>query len=467
MHWLDMAILMLYFLIMVVIGIIGSRKVGSKEEYALAGRNLGLVIYCSCLVAVIIGGAATIGTAKLGYQFGISGVWLVVMLGIGIMLLGLIFGNYFSKLRITTISEFLGQRYNEQTRFFSAIVSIIYTLMVTVTQIIGMGAIIHAILGWDMTLSMLVGGGVALFYTMLGGMWSVTMTDVVQFIVMTVGIFAVMLPLSLSHVGGMQALMNHVPATHWQLSAIGFKQIFQYFLLYCLGMVVSQDILQRVFTAKNARVSKQGAIFAGVYSIAWAIALSLIGMCAALLLPRLDNPQNAFASLADMILPPGLLGLVLAAVCAALMSNASGSLLASSTLLIQDILKPTWMKDWEERKLLLLSKGVTLLIGLIAMVFAIRIQDVLVALDIAYAILSGAIFIPIVLGILWKGVTAKAGFYAVIAGTIVVIGGLIIEGPTSTNAIMYGMGAGLLVIVGGSWLGKVKSSSEVPVQNRD
>ncbi|MDR4156909.1 sodium:solute symporter family transporter, partial [Bacillus cereus] len=101
-------------------------------------------------------------------------------------------------LKITTISELLGKRYTSETRLLSAIVAAIYTLMVAVTQVIGMGTIINVLLGWNITTSMLFGGGIVLFYTILGGMWSVTVTDIIQFVVMTIGIFFIMLPMSIS-----------------------------------------------------------------------------------------------------------------------------------------------------------------------------------------------------------------------------------------------------------------------------
>ena len=120
MNWLDTGVLLIYFLVLIVIGIIGTRKVRTSEEYVLAGRNLGLIVYCSCLVAVIIGGAATIGADRLGYEHGISGMWFVVMLGLGIMVLGLFFSGAFNRLKVTTISELLGLKYGEQTRILGA-----------------------------------------------------------------------------------------------------------------------------------------------------------------------------------------------------------------------------------------------------------------------------------------------------------------------------------------------------------
>ena len=110
----------------------------------------------------------------------------------------------------------------------------------------------------------------------------------------------------------MQEIYHHLI---FDFSSIGYGQIFQYFLLYTLGMAVSQDIWQRVFTARTEKIARNGSIFAGVYSIAYAIAGSVIGMCAYLLLPNAESSQSIFATLAVQILPQGLLGLVLAGVC--------------------------------------------------------------------------------------------------------------------------------------------------------
>ncbi|WP_047153924.1 sodium:solute symporter [Aneurinibacillus tyrosinisolvens] len=451
MKTLDVIVILLYFAVLIAVGIIGSKRAKTSEDFALAGRNLGFFMYLGCLAAVILGGASTLGTARMGYEFGISGIWLVTMIGFGIMVLGVVFVKKISGLKVTTISELLGKRYNTETRLLSAAVAAIYTLMVSVTQVIGMGTIINALLGWDLTMSMLIGGGIVLFYTILGGMWSVTVTDIIQFIVMTIGIFFIMFPMSLSHAGGWEALTTKLPAAHFDFASIGGGQIFQYFLLYCLGMVVSQDIWQRVFTARTAKISRTGAVFAGLYSIAYAVAISIIGMCALVLLPGLENKQNVFANMAMSILPSGVLGLVLASVCSALMSTASGTLLASSTLLTNDIIKQYWLKDIGEKQTILLSRVTTLAVGVIAIIFAIWIQDVLVALDVAYAILSGAIFVPTVIGFFWKRATAKAGFYAIIVSTVVVVAGLAVEGISSTNPIMYGIASSIIVIIGVSY----------------
>lgn len=266
MHSVDILVMLLYFSVLIFVGILGARRAKTSEDYIVAGRNLGFTMYLACLAAVILGGASTIGTTKLGYQLGLSGVWLVFMLGMGIVVLGIFLAKKISGLKVLTVSEMLQSRFNRETRLISALVAAIYAMMVTVTQVIGMGTILNVLLGWDMTVSMIVGGGIVLFYTILGGMWSVTMTDIVQFVIMTIGIFFIMLPMSLSKAGGWSNLAAKVPANYFDFTNVGLETIIQYFLLFCLGMVVAQDIWQRIFTARTVTIARYGTIGAGVYS---------------------------------------------------------------------------------------------------------------------------------------------------------------------------------------------------------
>jgi SSS family solute:Na+ symporter len=443
-----------YFAVLIGVGVIGSRRAKTAEDYILAGRNLGFFMYFGCLTAVILGGASTIGSAQLGYEYGLSGMWLVFMLGFGIMLLGIFLIKRITNFKVITISEFLGKRFNTQTQLISALVASIYAMMVTVTQVIGMGTILNVLIGWNLTTSMLVGGGIVLFYTILGGMWSVTMTDIVQFLVMTIGIFCFMLPMSVSSAGGWSQLSLQLPDTYFSLSGIGSSQIFHYFLLFGLGMVVAQDIWQRIFTAKTIKIARTGTIFAGIYSLLYGLAISVIGMCAFIVLPNLQDTQNAFASMASETLPAGILGFVLAGVISALMSTASGTLLASSTLITNDILKTYFFKNIKEKQFLILSRVVTSIIGIATIVFALWIQNVLVALDVAYAVLSGAVFVPVILGFFWKRATAKAAFYSIIVSTLTILTGLAIEGISSTNPILYGIATSVVVMVFVSLIGQ-------------
>ncbi|OCA82071.1 sodium:solute symporter [Pseudobacillus wudalianchiensis] len=459
---LDISIILLYFALIAGVGVLGAKRATNSEEYAVAGRNLNFPMYLGCMAALMIGGASTLGTAKLGYQFGLSGIWMVTSIGIGVICLGIFLSKKILSLKVLTISEMLEERFSKETRLVSALVSTLYTLMLTVAQMIGLGSLLSVWLGWNLPLCIIVSAGVVFLYTMLGGMWSVTMTDIVQFVIMTIGIFFIMLPTSLSKAGGWAAVQASVPPAYLDLANIGGDKVFQYLILFTLGLMVGQDIWQRLFTARNLKISRQGAIWAGIYAILYAVALSIIGMCAFVLLPNIDDPQNTFAEMAVNFLPPGILGIILASIASAIMSTASGTIIACSTLISNDIIKRFFIPNMSEKKYLRVSRLTTLAIGVFSIVCAIWIQDILGALDVAYAVLSGALFFPIVFGLFWKRITARAAFYSIIASTAVILGSLWVLGITATEPILYGLATSLITIV---LLSYMDSSSKKPQRN--
>lgn len=451
---LDMIIILIYFLVLVGVGIIGVRKAKTSDMYLLAGRNLGVLMLFGCLTAVFLGGSSTIGSAQLGYELGLSGIWFVFSMGLGITLFGLLLLRKVTGYNLTTISELLGKLFNVESKLIGAIVAAIYTLMVSVTQVIAIGVLLSAMFNWNLTFSMLLGGGIVFFYTILGGMWSVTMTDIVQFTIMTIGIFLIMLPISLGKAGGFAELTTQLPASHFDIFAIGFVDIFKYFITFTLGMMVGQDIWQRYFTAKDFKAARAGGVLVGIYALLYSLAMVIIGMCAIIIIPNIENTQNVFTAMAYETLPTGLLGIVFAAVAAAIMSTASGTLLASSTLISKDVLKDHFFKNISDKQFLILSRSTTLIIGIIAVAISLWVQELLVAIDVAYAILAGSIFIPIVFGLFWKKTTPRAAFLAILISGIVVIGGLLIEGLSSTNPIVYGIVTNIVVITVVSLLDK-------------
>src|SRR5699024_1924658 len=114
---------------------------------------------------------------------------------------------------------------------------------------------------------------------------------------------------------------------------------------------------------------------------------------------------------------------------------------------ISRYIKDHFFKNISDKQFLLLSRTTTLVMGIIAVIISLWVQELLVAIDVAYAILAGSIFIPIVFGLFWKRTTSKAAFSAILVSALVVLGGLAIEGLSSTNPIIYGITVNIIVII--------------------
>src|SRR5262245_24623385 len=314
---MDIAIVAIYLLGMVAFGFWGKRRATTQSDFLVAGRRLGPLLYSGTMAAIVLGGASTIGGVGLGYEYGISGMWLVFAIGVGILALSLFFASRIQRLRVYTVSQMLELRYGPGSSVLSGIVMFLYTLMLSVTSTIAYATIFSALFDIGRVPAIILGGSVVIIYSTLGGMWSITLTDFVQFIVKTVGIFFILLPIALYKTGGFSGLPDKLPADATSLTAIGGGTILTYFVIYTFGLLIGQDIWQRVFTARSPGVARWAGAASGVYCLLYALAGAIIGMAARVLLPALESRDDAFAQFVAMQLPPVLAGLVPAAALAA------------------------------------------------------------------------------------------------------------------------------------------------------
>ena len=460
---LDYVVIAIYFAVMIGAGYIGLRQARSADDYLVAGRRLGYPMYIGTLSAVVLGGASTIGGVSLGYQYGISGMWLVFMLGLGIIALAVLLASRLSRLGVYTVPEMLGIRYGRYSSLIGAIVMATYDLMVAVTSTIAIGTVFNVILGLAPSAAILLAGGIVVLYCVVGGMWSVTLTDILQFIIMTIGIFLLLLPLAISQAGGFSGMREQLPASYFDLTAIGWSTIFAYFLLFFFGIMIGQDIWQRVFTARTGGIARWGGVAAGVYCLFYAVAGALIGSAARVILPNLATPDNAFAQVTKAALPVGLTGLVLAAALAAVMSTASATLLAASTILANDVYADFFGRGGDRVRL---SRIFTLLVGVVVLVTSLLVKDVVGGLTVAYDLLSGALLVPIIGALFWRRATGAGALAAMAAGGIVVVVLMLVQGLFANGPIIYGMLTSLVVFVVVSLLTRQASEEEVAAWNR-
>lgn len=457
---IDYVIIALYFIVIVAIGFIAMKFTKTQEDYLVAGRRLSFPLFFGCMAALALGGGSTIGSTQLGYSFGFGGIWLNLSIGLGLILAGFLITSKLSKLRALSVNEVVEGSYGPTARIFSSVLTLVYTLTLSVVQVISIGTIISGVLGIDSTLAMVAGGGIVILYTFVGGMWSVTMTDIVQFVVKTIGIVILAPIFCISAAGGWDALVSKIPETYLSVGSMGFDKSFAYIVLYVPGLIIGQDIWQRIFTAKNEKISKRGTISAGVYSILYAFATVIIGMCVAVLLPHLDNPQDAFVTGVATFLPVGVRGLVLAAAMAATMSVSSGTILAASTILYNDLFLRFINKKPDRAKEVNVTRAFAAIIGVVVMVCSLWINDVLVGIDISYGYLSGCVFVPLIASFILKRFSPKAGLFALGVSAVVVTACFLTFGTASSIPIVAGMVSGLIVYTIVNLISKEKITSQ-------
>lgn len=457
----DIAIIVGYLAAMLAFGFWGKTRTKDSADFLVAGRRLGPALYTGTMAAVVLGGASTVGGVGLGYQYGLSGMWLVVAISVGLLALSLFFAGPIQRLKVYTVAQMLRLRYGVDATSASGLVMVAYTLMLSVTSTIAYATVFNVLFGTERTVSVLIGGLVVMLYSSIGGMWSITLTDMVQFILKTIGIFFLLLPFTWNAAGGLDGIRERAGDAVFDLGAIGTQTIITLFVVYSFGMLIGQDIWQRVFTARTPAVARWGGTAAAIYCLFYGVAGALIGTAASTFLTDVEVSDDVYAQIAETILPVGISGLVLAAAVAAMMSTASGALIATATVARTDV-KPLLLRlvgrgdadnpansatENEVRS----DRIYVVVLGIVVIVIAALLNDVVAALTIAYDILVGGLLVAILGGFLWRRATGTGALWSMAAGTVVTLTTMVVVGDVLANEpIYFGLAASLLAYVVGS-----------------
>jgi SSS family solute:Na+ symporter len=448
----DYLVIVVYLAGMLAMGWWGMRRARSKSEFLVAGRRLGPAMYSGTMAAIVLGGASTIGGVGLGYQYGLSGAWMVFTIGLGLLALSVFFSARIARLKVYTVSEMLDLRYGGRAGVISGVVMWAYTLMLAVTSTIAYATIFDVLFDMNRTLAIVLGGSIVVAYSTLGGMWSITLTDMVQFVVKTIGVLILLLPIAVVKAGGFSAMKAELPTSYFDPLGIGGETIFTYVLIYTFGMLIGQDIWQRVFTARSDRTAKWGGTVAGTYCLAYALAGAVIGTAAKVLYPKLGSPDDAFATIVKEELPVGVRGLVLAAALAAVMSTSSGALIACATVANNDIwsrlrgivkAQAEHVENADDHDEVKGNRVFILIMGLAVICTAIAIDNVVEALTVAYNLLVGGLLVPILGGLVWKRGTVHGALASVVVGGLAVIVLMTTYGILANEPVYYGLLASL------------------------
>ena len=464
----DYFVMAAYLLGIIGVGWWGKKRAASKSDFLVAGRRLGPLMYTGTMAAVVLGGASTIGGVRLGYTYGISGAAMVFAIGLGLLALSVFFSARIARLKVYTVAEMLSLRYGDTAAVISGVVMWIYTLMLVVTSTIAYASVFDVLFDVPRWVGVVVGGTIVVGYSALGGMWSITLTDMVQFVVKSLGVLVLLLPIAVVRAGGFSEMADKLPDGYFSPTSIGGQTILTFVLIYTFGMLIGQDIWQRVFTARSDKVASWGGTVAGVYCLVYALAGAVIGMATKSLYPQLASADDAFATIVRHALPTGIRGLVLAAALSAMMSTASGALIASATVANNDIwarlrrCTATGPQDDEIGS----NRLAIVVLGVAAMGIACALGDVIEALTVAYNLLVGGLLVPILGGLVWKRGNLPGAMASMIAGGTTVIVFMTTDGLLANEPIYYGLLAGLVAYVAVSLLTKPTEEAVVQAWHR-
>jgi SSS family solute:Na+ symporter len=422
---LDTVILFAYLALMVGIGVYAQRRHQSIEDYFVAGRRMGPVTIACLWIAAWIGGAAVVGTSTRVYELGVTGVWYVVAQAIGCLLFGLFMAKRVKQLgdrhKHLTYPDFIEQHYDSRTRVVATITTILAFTAYSAGQLAAAAAILQVLLGWDYGMSLLLAGAIVILYTAIGGYLAVTYTDWVQVALLLLGVVVVGIPVAISQAGSWADMQAALPATHYDLGAQGWDKIAALVVAMVLSFFVGMDSFSRCFAARDPAAARTGTLLAIFLILPLAVAAMWLGLASAVLYPDHVGSAGILTTFVLDAFPAGLKGLMVIAILSAIMSTADICILTASANYTRDIHQRYIQPDIAPRAMLRLGTLASAGAGLLALLMAWKMRDIIDILQLGFTINSAALFLPTIAAIYWDRVPAGAAFWSIGASLATVI----------------------------------------------
>ncbi|MCK9160673.1 MAG: sodium:solute symporter [Bacteroidaceae bacterium] len=429
-YW-DWMVLLFYFVLLIGIGIWASSKREKGSSLFLAEHSLKWYHIGFSMWGTNVGPSMLIASASAGFTTGIvSGnyAWYAFVF---ICLLAFVFAPRYLKLNVSTLPEFIGDRFGQSTRNILAWYTIITILIswLALTLFAG-GILIRQMLGIPMWQSALILLLISAFFTILGGLKAVAYTNVYQMILLIV-VSATLTIIGLIKVGGISGLISKVPADYWNLFKPNSDTNFPW-LPIILGYPVmgvwfwctDQSMVQPVLAAKNINQGQLGTNFTGWLKILDVPLYILPGIICFALYPHLANPDTAYMTLITNLFPSGMVGLIIAVLAAALVSTLGSALNALSTVFTMDIYVKRICPKATQKQIIKNGRIVTIAGAIISIFICLAIDSIkgLNLFNIFQSVLSfiappmAAVFL---MGVFYKKTTMRAANWVLTIGTAI------------------------------------------------
>jgi len=429
-HALDYLAIALYFLALLWVGLRVARshkKRGGAESFMAADRDMNLFQTTATTAATDIGGGFSIAMGGLGFTLGISGSWLIAISGLSVVLASLLLvpkvKKWADRVQGLTTGDLFEARFDRRTGTLAALVIGLAWFTFVGGQIIAGGKLLQVTMGMNLTLAIALAGFVILAYTAMGGLKAVIYTDVLQMVVLLIGIIFLLVPIGLIRVGGWSGLAEALaadPQTAYLLDwgAVGWKQALGWFFSILPIWFISIAALQRIVAARDEKTARRAFLLTGV-PIEWplfAIGSTLVGMFARVLVPDLADAELATPTMILTLLPAGITGVVIAAYIAAVMSSADSCLIGPVAIFTNDVYRKLLRPEAGSAELVRVARVMTWVLGILAIVIAYQAPNVLDLILYAYTFGAAGLFFPMLGLLFWPRTTAAGAFWSMLLG---------------------------------------------------
>lgn len=422
-------LVVIYWIISVGLGLYAARYVNNSKDFAVAGRSLPMYIVTATVFATWFGSETVLGISSTFVKEGLKGV-VADPFGSSLCLIfvGLFFARPLYRMNLLTIGDYYKAKYGRTVEVLVSLCIVVSYLGWVAAQIKALGLVFSVVSGGavDMNTGMMIGAGSVLIYTLLGGMWSVAITDFLQMIIIMIGMLYMGWEVS-NMVGGAGTVITHaVNAGKMEFwPAPTTREVLWFFAAWItmmLGSIPQQDVFQRVASAKTENAAANSAVLGGSLYFLFAFIPMFLAYSATLIDPAMvaklinTDSQMILPTLIMTHMPLFAQVMFFGALLSAIKSCASATLLAPSVTFSENILKP-FFPNQSDKQFLLMMRVVVLVFTAIVTLFAMNTEaSIYKMVENAYKVTLVAAFIPLAFGLYWKRATRQGALLSIILG---------------------------------------------------
>ncbi len=402
-----------YLVCTVIVALYASRKLRNLEDFLVAGRKLTLPLTSASLMATWTGAAAITGYAGWIYEAGYSMLWIAVATTTSLLLIALVLSRRLQRLGVLTVPDILKNTYDERTKNVGAVIIAVYCIGIVSGELLGGAYIMSAVLEWDFSDALMLTSGIVIGYCLLGGLWAVATTDVVQFLLLGSGL-AVAVPLTLKKMGGWTLLHESVvTADYHHLDVLGYVSadvILAWFIIIFASNFIAPDIYQRMYAARTERTARLAMGITGLWDVFLTMAAVVLGLSAFVHFQGSIEPDLALPQLLVELFP-GIAGsFLLVCLIAVIMSTADSLLVVAGGTLCHDVC------GFDQKSALKWVRGFTLLCGVISLGLCFYFESIMDSILFSSSVYAAGLFIPVISVFVGKKGTKDAAFYSCLGG---------------------------------------------------
>ncbi|MEJ8800649.1 sodium:solute symporter family protein [Pontibacter sp. H249] len=433
---------LLYLLFTIAIGYWASRRVHNTTDFMLAGRSLPFYMSTAVVFATWFGSETLLGASSEFAQHGLVGV-IEDPFGAALclVLVGIFFARRLYNMNLLTIGDYYRIRYNRITEQIAAFFMVISYFGWIAAQMVALGIVLNQVLGLSTTVGMLAGSLIVVGYTYMGGMWSVSVTDFIQTTMIIGGLIFIVAEM-MQRVPVAQVTADLPPDffhfTPRERSLTSWLNYVALWITIGLGSIPQQDVFQRVMSARSAGVAVASSIGAGFLYLTVAFIPLLLALYSKYLYPELQSSDS-------QLLVPGLIinsgslaikALFFGALISAIISTASGGILAPASILSENMLKPL-LKSPTDKQMLRLSRISVLVVAVISLSMALMRQNIYELVSESSALSLVSLFVPLVAGMFWSKANPASAIASMLTGMGVWLIALYLK--TEISPMLYGL----------------------------